>query len=280
MRSEFFVDGSDSRKAWAAGTATCPECRRFGCRGQCGCPCKGCKTTPVEGWSSNNCDVVSDMRERATDEGRAAQRKRYSDALAGRDEAAVSWGECVAQVERVGCPHHILTTARKPEPRFSLDGAKLWWGKHRGSKPALLLSSVTGRGKTVAAAHLAIKFAEQRKWWVGQPSGPMRAPLVWVDADVIARLSLIPDNTEELLERAGGCEFLIVDEVPAQGGKAGLLALGQLIARRIDSGKPMIVTTNADGATLREALGAHVVDRLKNAHLVKDPDAKSMRGGA
>jgi hypothetical protein len=275
MRSEFFMEGTPERAAWVDGKAVCPECNRYSCRGQCGCSCKGCKSTPLEAWSRDACDVIREMRERSTPEGREAWLKRYRGSIG--DAPQVTWGQCVSQVERTGCPHEILTVARKPESRLALEGAKDWWSNRRSTHPTMLLSGMTGRGKTVAAAHVAIKFAEARKWWLGAPSGPSRPALVWLTADLIARKALLDDNDEAVLERAGACEFLVVDEVPATGAKAGLLALGQLIARRIDSGKPMVVTTNADGPTLREPLGAHVVDRFKRAFIVKDDSKRSMR---
>jgi len=230
----------------------------------------------VADWSPDCCDVIRDMRERATPEGREAQRKAYLDGVSSRDTGRVTWGECVSQVERVGCPHHVLSVARRPEARLTSEGAKHWWNVARGGKPTLLLSGDTGTGKSVAAAWCAIKYAEARKWWVNQPSGPAKATLVWIPADNLARLSLLRDEDEALLEQAGACEFLVVDELGALGGKAGLLALAQLLARRIDSGKPLVITTNTSGEELQVALGRHVVDRLKTAHIVKSAE-KSMR---
>lgn len=276
MRHELFVDGSDARKAWAAGRATCPNCQRFGCKGQCGCPCASCKQMPLDAWEAGCCDVIRDMRERATPEGRARQRQEYQEALAGRSTGQVTWGECVSQVERVGAPHFTLTVSRKPQSNAALEGAKQWWNRTRSAKPTLLLSGTTGSGKSVAAGWVAIKFAEARKWWVGQPSGPMPTSLVWLDAEEVTRLNLLMDDDERLVERAGAAEFLVIDDLGALGGKAGLLAMSQLIARRVDSGRPLVVTTNTSGAELAVALGKHVVDRMRQAHVVK-LDEKSGR---
>lgn len=276
MRSELFTDGSDARKAWAAGRATCPECRRFGCRGQCGCSCASCKATAVSAWEPGACDIIRDMRSRATAEGRATWLKGYRDELAGRSVEQVTWGECVAQVERVGVPHLTLTFARRPEANPALEGAKSWWNRTRAAKPSLLLSGSSGSGKSVAAAWCAIKYAEARRWWLGQPSGPLPNALVWLDAEEVTRLNLLRDEDESLVDRAGSADLLIVDDLGALGGKAGLLAMSQLLARRMDSGKPLVVTTNTSGAELSVALGRHVVDRLKLAHVVK-LDEKSRR---
>lgn len=276
MRIEHYETGSESRAAWAAGRGTCPECKRFGCRGQCGCGCPSCKATPVTDWSAGCCDVIREMRERATPEGREAQRKRYLDELNGRTSAGVSWGECVSQVERVGCPHGVVAIARRPEPRLAFDRAKTWWNQHRGAQPALVLSGGTGTGKSVAAAWVAIKFAEARRWWSNAPTGPAKFPLVWLPADNLARLSLLRDEDEELLERCGAAELLVVDELSAFGGKAGMLALSQLLTRRLDSRKPLVITTNAGAMELAVPLGAHFVDRLNTACIVK-LDEKSQR---
>jgi len=220
------------------------------------------------------------MRERSTPEGRAAQRKSYSDQLAGRSVAGVTWGECVAQVERVGCPHGVVAVARKPEARPALEGARTWWNVQRSGKPVALFTGGTGSGKTVAAAWLAIKFADSRKWWSGAPTGPEKHPLVWLEAESIARLSLLRDEDEALIERCGAAEFLIVDELPLAGGKAGLLALTQLLSRRIDSRKPLVITTNvAKSDEFREPLGAHFADRLMTAFVVRS-GKDSYRGRA
>ena len=276
MSHEFYRAGSDSRRAWEAGTATCPECRRYGCRGQCGCRCESCKKTPVASWTSGDCDIIRERRACATPEGKAQWLKDYREGVAGVNSKDVTWGECVAQVERAGCPHHVLAVARRPEAKMTSDGAKHWWNVARSGKPTLLLSGTTGTGKTVAAAWCAIKYAEARKWWVGQATGENRIPLVWIPADNLARLSLLRDEDEALIERAGAAEFLVVDELGAMGGKAGLLALAQLIARRVDSGKPLVITTNTSGEELATAFGRHVVDRMRTAHLVKSAE-KSMR---
>lgn len=274
---EFYKPSTPQRIAWQGGAANCPECQRYGCRGQCGCGCASCKATKPTDWTAGDCDVIREIRERSTPEGREAQRKDYLDGVTSRDAKRVTWGECVAQVERVGAPHHVLSVARKPDSRFTLEGAKRWWNITRSGKPTLLLSGDTGTGKSVAAAWCAIKYAEARHWWISKPTGDARVPLVWIPADNIARLSLLRDEDEALLERAGAAELLVVDELGAMGGKAGLLALAQLLARRIDSGKPLVVTTNTSGEELSVALGRHVVDRLRTAHVVKSTE-KSQRG--
>lgn len=273
---DFYVDGSTARVAWAEGRATCPECKRVGCRGQCGCPCRSCKETPVASWTSSDCDVIRDMRRRQTPEGREEVREEYRAQLAGRSIERVSWGECVAQVERSGCPHETVRAARAPQPWPAMASAKDWWSRVRGAKPTILFSGGTGVGKSVAAAHLCAKFAEARKWWTSAATGSSNMPLVWFDAGELARQALLRDVDQYLIQRAEVAEMLVVDELGVSGAKSGLLALGQLLARRIDSGRLTIITTNASGETLKEPLGAHVVDRMKRAHVVK-LDEKSRR---
>lgn len=277
MSREFFNDGTPERVAWAMGKAVCPECRRYSCRGQCGCGCQGCRKTPLEDWDSGACDVIREMRAGRTPEGLEAQRKAYRDAIAGVNASRSSWGECAAQVERAGCPHLTAAAARKPEQRRVLDGAKRWWTDAKARTPLMLLTDETGTGKSVAAAHVAMKFAESRQWWVSQPSGAMASPLVWMVGDELATRALLSDDDYALIQRAERAEFLVIDEVGCSGAKAGLLALGQLIARRADSGRLTVVTTNAAGVELAQALGAHVVDRLKTGFIVKTQE-KSGRG--
>lgn len=279
MRPEFFVEGSASRVAWREGKATCPDCRRYGCRGQCGCGCDSCRKTPLESWDAGCCDVIREMRERSTPEGREAWFRRYRAGVGAAPSDVSIWREAVTQVLRAGCPPGIAETARRPEPRLAMESARHWWNAMRGGKPAVCFTGGTGTGKTVAAAWLAVKWAAQRKWWVGQPSGTMKPPLVWLVADDLARLSLLRDDDEQLIEMAGAAEFFVCDELPAIGGKAGLLALTQLLCRRLDSRKPLLITTNAKGKELSIALGAHFADRLKAAHLI-EAGTHSMRGAA
>lgn len=273
---------SPENTAWRNGQATCPDCRRFGCKGQCGCtfgpggkPCVGC-SQPLDEFRFEDCEHARASRARSAPGGREAAHRAYREELVGAGESRVSWGECIAQVERVGCPHVTAAAARKPEAKGAILGAKHWWSEVRTRQPLLVLSSATGTGKSVAAAHLASKYAELRKWWVAQASGVMQSPLVWMQADEVARLALIPDATQAFLERAQRSELLVVDELSPAGAKAGLLALGELLRSRADSGRLTIVTTNATSAEL-EPLGAHVVDRLKRAHVVRVRE-ESMRG--
>ena len=273
---------SPMNSAWRAGKAVCPDCQRFGCRGQCGCTfgpegkrCAGC-SAPLEDFTFEACEHARASRARIADRGDAA-RKAYRDELLGAGVSRVSWGECIAQVERAGCPHLTAAAAKKPEPKKAIVGARQWFAEIRTRQPMLVLSGLTGAGKSVAAAHVAARYAELRKWWVDAPSGGHRSPLVWLMGDELARLALIPDNTADFIAKAEAAEFLVVDEVGTQGAKAGQLALAQLIARRADSGRLTVITTNANSAELSEPLGAHVVDRLKRAHVVKSNEP-SMRG--
>lgn len=274
---EFYIDGHPRRIAWRNGNATCPECRRMGCRGQCSCPCRGCKDTPLESYDFGDCDLVREMRRRIelgkTPEGIEQMRQEYRSQLSGAAENRVSWGECVAQVERAGCPHETAAFARKPLPSPVLEQARNWWLTGRGGKPVLTLSGGTGTMKSVTAAHLAAKFAEARKWWVGAPTGATRAALMWMQADEVASLALLSERDREFCEKAETCEMLVLDELSVRGHKSGLEAVARIISRRVDAGRCTIITTNAaKSETLAEGLGSHVADRLKKSKVIKTGD--------
>lgn len=274
---------SPENVAWRNGKAVCPDCKRYGCRGQCGCrwganwkPCVGC-SQPLEEFRFEDCEHARACRARLEAGGKERAQREYRDTLAGAGLSRVSWGECVAQVERAGCPHVTAAAARRPEPKGAMPAGKHWFSEVRIRQPLVVFSSSPGTGKSVAAAHCAARFAELRRWWIDAPSGALQAPLVWMQGDEVARLALIPDATQALIERAERAEFLVIDEVGVQGAKAGLLALGQLIARRADSGRLTVITTNATSAEMKEPLGAHVVDRMKQAHVIRTKE-ESMRG--
>ena len=268
------------QNAWRAGEVPCPLCTRMGCRGQCSCSCNGCKTTPPDAWTSDSCNVLADIRERATPEGREAQRKRYIEECNSRKVDRVTWGQCVYQIERAGVPHETCAAAKEPKPYRRLECPKHWWFEKRRSHPTLLLADDTGVGKSVAAAHVAMKFAQLRRWWVNQPSGAVsHEAFVWFDAAQLATHALLTDEDQALIAAAERCEMLVIDEVPAAGQAAGLQALARVIAHRIDSGRLMVLTTNANGLQIKNALGPHVVDRMKRAWAVtKKSGEQSKRG--
>lgn len=274
---EFYTHGTDANNVWRAGRATCPECKRLGCRGQCGCPCRGCKETPVESYDFGDCDMVREMRRRAelrqTKAGIEELRQEYRRQLTGSAESRVSWGECIAQVERAGCPHETAAFARKPLPSPVLEQAKHWWATGRGGKPVMLMSGGTGTMKSVTAAHLAAKFAELRKWWVSAATGATRAPLVWMRADEVSSQALLSERDREFIEKAEMTEMLVLDELSVRGAKAGLDAVARIIARRVDAGRLTVITTNAASSdSLAETLGSHVADRLKRSKVIKTGD--------
>ncbi len=269
------------QNAWRAGEVPCPECARPGCRGQCGCVCEGCKSTPVDAWVPECCEVIRDIRERSTPEGAAAQRARYLEEARGRKGDRVTWGQCAFQIERAGAPHESVAAAKEPKSNRVLEFSKHWWSEKRRSHPALVLADDTGVGKTVAAAHLAMKFAQVRRWWVNQPSGGApREAFVWLKADELASHALLTDEDQANIAAAEKCELLVIDEVPVIGQAAGLQAVARVLAHRLDSGRLMILTTNATGLQFKTALGPHVVDRMKNAWVMTKKSGEPSKRGA
>lgn len=276
--ADFYRNGTPERLAWTEGRATCPECQREGCRGQCGCPCRGCQSTHVTAWTSSACDILREFEERRSPEGREAQRRQYADELV-KAGGPVTLGECAAQVAKCGVPPLVVGHARRADTkREAIAGVRVWLDalpEYR--KACCVVSGATGTGKTVGAAWAALRYAERRRWWQGQPSGPVRPALLWLHGPEVTGLSLVMSNTEEMLARAERADLLVVDELEVTGGRAGLQAMASLLTRRLDAGRMTLLTTNATSASIAEGLGSHVADRLLTSHVVPIKSRASMR---
>lgn len=278
--ASFYVDGTEERRAWAEGRATCPECQRVGCRGQCTCSCNGCQQTHVTAWTSSVCDVMREFEERRSPEGRAAQRAAYRDELL-RAGGPVGLGECAAHVAKAGAPPLVVGHARRADlQREAIAGARVWFdAEPTARKPVLVLSGATGTGKSVAAAWVCLRYASRRRWWQGQPSGPVRPALVWLHGPAVTQVFLVLSDLQARIDDAERADLLVVDELEVTGGKAGLHAMASLLGRRFDAGRSTVITTNAVSSAVAEGLGSHVADRLLASHVVACRSRQSMRTG-
>lgn len=267
----------------------CRECNRPLCQGQCACPglshdrpCKGCKSTPLERWTPDACDIVADMRARATPEGREAQRLAYREEAQARamaTENRTEWGETAAPVERLGVPHLTVRAARKPDVRGPVAAALHWFNVERGAKPAVALCGSTGIGKSVAAAHVLMKYGTLRPWWKNQPSGQSKPSALWVYAPQLQSLTMLRDDDDRLIEASLRCDFLVLDEVASEMADAGGRAFRALVAKRLDSGRLTVFTTNMSAEAFSEAMGVHVGSRLRAvASIPKFTSQDSRRG--
>lgn len=181
---------------------------------------------------------------------------------------------------RCGVPDAVLAAVRAADTtKEALAGARDWAATPRADRPPmLLLTGVTGVGKSVAAAWIGTRFAASRRWWQGQPSGVNpRSAFVWLHGPTLSATSLVFGELETLLERASTAELLVVDELEVAGGKAGLLHMTSLLTRRFDGGRFTVITTNAGREQLAEGLGSHVADRLLSSRVVAIKQAHSMR---
>lgn len=267
--------------AFAEHPIACFLCQRSGCQGQCNCPgltydkpCEGCKKTPLHLWTLDVCDIVKDMRERLSPGGREAQQARYAleaRTRAGQADVEPAWAECAAPVERLGVPHASVAAARRPSDTKAFTETRHWLYDLRQKTPALLLSGITGAGKTVAAAWACMRWGQMRPWWRNQPSGaPNRSAVCWIYSSTVQGLTMLRPVDDALLAAALGCELLVLDELGLEKGAAGDLAFRTLLSRRLDSGLPLIITTNLAGEAFAGVVGANVVSRLKaNAYAPK-----------
>lgn len=246
-------------------------------------------TIPPVSFAGGMKGIAANMSARSAWRAAHPERSAAFDALVARIErleveAAAPSPEIIAR-ELVRCrvPEAVLVAVRKADTTFeAIAGARDWITTPRAErKSALLLTGVTGTGKTVAAAWVATRFALFRRWWQGQPSGtPTHSPLVWLHGPTVTQVAgFMPDDVEPQIEAAVGSELCVIDELEVVGGKAGLLAMASLITRRFDAGRFTVITTNAGREQLAEGLGQHVADRLGSSHVVSIRGKASLRQG-
>lgn len=187
------------------------------------------------------------------------------------------------ELRRCGVPPAVLAAVRSSKfdaTREAAAGTREWASTPRAERrPFLVLTGSTGTGKSVAAAWTSARFAAQRRWWQGQPSGSTpRSAFCWLHGPTVTtEAGFLADDVEARFQAAVGAELLVVDELEVTGGKVGLLKLASLLTQRFDGSKWTIVTTNAGPAQLAEGYGSHVADRLNSSHVVACRSKVSMR---
>lgn len=222
-----------------------------------------------------------------------AESQRYDAVLARIErlerEAQVPRADVVdRELRRCGVPDEVLAAARSPKldtTREAIAGVREWAETPRSERlSCILLTGSTGTGKSVAAAWTSIRYAQQRRWWQGQPSGQApRVAYAWLHGPALTSTPLVMGDLERQLERAQQAELLVIDELEVKGGKEGLLKMASLLNTRFDGGRFTIVTTNAGREELAGkpgepgGLGPHVADRLLSSRVVAIRDKQSMR---
>lgn len=257
----------------------CLDCGIAGCKGQCDCPCNGCKTTPINIWvQPQHCDIVKEFRALREPGGRERARAAYHQQVAdARNQRKPSWAECGKAVRRLGVPSVTMDAASRPRDSAAKDEAHFWLKEARSKSPGLVFCGSTGVGKSVAAAWLCMRWGEMRPWWKDQPSGPNRQGACWIYCPTIQALTMLRDEDSALLHEATRCELLVLDEVTLEMATAGGAAFKSLVARRLDSGLPFIITTNLSQTSLATALGDNIKNRLLASAYMPKLDAESKR---
>lgn len=262
------------RALWAAGKINCPLCTRFGCKGQCECTCDACARglkERLEGEAIPFCDII--RRAKMSPEERAAAHR----ADEAKKQGGEPWGECIAQVERLGVPHLTARAAKKPLPNASIAGVKHWETK-RAERPFLVLLGGPGVGKSVAAAYAMARWGEARPWWRDRATGSNPRPVVWLSAPEVGRLPFLRENDEGYLREARVAELLVVDDLEAEGGPGGIRALASLLQHRADNARPTVITGNLETDALRRTYGDHLADRMRRCAMAPGVSGKSLRG--
>lgn len=189
------------------------------------------------------------------------------------------------ELRRCGVPLKVLADMRGPKFDKTLEaisGTRGWAEVPRGQRRScLVLSGARGVGKSCAAAWTASRFAAQRRWWQGQPSGSTpRSVFCWLHGPTVTtEAGFLADDVEARFDQALTAELLVLDDLEVKGGKTGLLKVASLLSQRFDSSRWTVVTTNAVLEQLAEALGSHVGDRLLASHVVACRSTVSLRTG-
>jgi DNA replication protein DnaC len=128
------------------------------------------------------------------------------------------------------------------------------WEKVRQEHIGLLLWGNLGSGKTYMAAAIANALLEQEK------------KVLMTDFARISNISKF--DAEEYVKSLDSYSLLVIDDLGAeQDSEFALQNIGNVINRRWTSGKPLIVTTNLDLASIKnvkeqELMFARISDRI------------------
>lgn len=135
-------------------------------------------------------------------------------------------------------------------PTSALSIARAWWPATR-PRPALttlVLAGSYGVGKSLAAAWLLAHH-------------PALAHAAYERAPELGELEL---GSPDALARLAATRALVLEELGREAAIGPTIErLAELLALRLEKGRPTLVTTNLRLEQLRERYGAHIVDRLR-----------------
>lgn len=143
---------------------------------------------------------------------------------------------------------------RSGNRRDPIVAARAWAESKRGK---MLLTGPIGTGKTRLAATAAWDVLE-------------RGPLTWISVPLLFVHAFMPANSSEkrrAVEVMGGTGPLILDDLGKEKpGEWARQVLFGAIDSRIQSGSPVLITSNFDADELADKLGNAVGDRLAAFH--------------
>jgi DNA replication protein DnaC len=145
----------------------------------------------------------------------------------------------------------------------------------RGMKHVLISGSV-GCGKTFGAIAYA---ANQAKLYATAQGDKVDA--VFIKASELAELTGIGEGKPKALADIRAKQWLIVDDLRLKGEgtvtAAFIRLFEDIVDKRTEGNKGLIVTTNATPAQIKETYGERTYDRLRGKALVIESSEQSMR---
>lgn len=224
---------------------------------------KGGPTCRDAAMADGSCHARRQNHKATSEAGRSLLMSEYRTALAvaGRSAGKIPPGAVVHRLQTAGVPGSLLVRVRDPDVRPVLEFAARW--QDLGRHHALVLAGGSRQGKSFAAAWCAYRWGVGYSWNAGA-TGSNQEPFVWLAASELARVDNWSDHGSVVrLERAKKALFLVLDDVGKEATKAGAAALSDLMARRLESGRTTIITTNEPGQSFAATYGAHIVERIK-----------------
>lgn len=190
--------------------------------------------------------------------------------------------DALEKVTRAGAPAEATQSLRevlagKP-PGKAMEAALNWYAGIRLKRPLLALMGPTGCGKSTASARAAMEFAAEWPWNSQAGGGSQREPLVWLNAEEVARLQAWQRDGARQYDEALHARLLVIDDVGHEDIRPAIAAMSDLLMRRIDARRATVLSTNLRGKAFTTRYGRPVTDRLKTRAVMPElEEEKSFR---